>query len=75
MNARTKAMDWAAFWFVLAALIVATAAVAQLYFLVAVALFPARWGVARIVDAIEAGRAMPPPADKPFGYEQGGPPS
>jgi hypothetical protein len=75
---RGELLDYAAFWIVLGIVLAVAVMRAQAYVLIAFAWFPIRWGLARAVAAARLPAAVkpkPPPVDKPFGYESGGPTS
>jgi hypothetical protein len=70
---RRSLLDRAALLLLLGALLVGIAVKRVELGWLLLAFFPIRWGVARVAAACAPRPSPPPPAGKPFGYEQGGP--
>jgi uncharacterized membrane protein len=71
MNPATL-LDRAALLLVFGAMLIAFGVRNDWPLLIVVAYLPVRWGLVRVVEVC-ARPSLPPPADRPFGYEQGGP--
>jgi hypothetical protein len=73
-EARRKLLDVAALWILIGVALVALGVRERHLVLILLAWLPIRWGLVRAVAAARPAPA-PPPVDKPFGYESGGPTS